>query len=310
MTTSTTIHIPGTRIGEPTRAGGVSVFPIFGPPSGGTAVGLADDRLEVSELASATVPALEVYNPSDVDMLIPAGRILEGGRQTRVVNVTIVVPKGARLPIPVSCIEQGRWHGHRRFHDRKRVVSRRMRAIKQMAVRESIEHGAGRADHLASKMADQGLIWDVVRRELDSRGIDNATSRYTEADDFVQHDPRSREVLDRLAATGPQVGQTGIAVAVGAHVIGMEIFPSDVTLREAWDGLVRQAVLELPADRVEAEADVADVERFLARVANAPATEAPGVGVGRELHASTEEFTAHALEVDGALIYANAFVSA
>jgi hypothetical protein len=304
------ITIAPTSIGEPVVADGVGVYPLIGGTIVGEGVILADGRLQVSEQPTATVPVLEVYNPTDTPMIIPAGRVLEGGRQTRVVNVTIVVPKRTRMPIPVSCVEQGRWHGGKDFRDRRRYAGRRVRVAKQAAVVNAVRATRGKADRLIAKQADQGAVWFMVDDELQSRGIHNSTDLYMDVDDFVDRDTRSAAVLRQLMAKGPQAGQTGIAVTVGGRVAGVEVFPSEVALREAWEGLIRQAVLELPTVPSRAEAGVADIERFLARVAAAETSAAPGVGLGRELHASTDEFVAHAVELDGVLVYANAFAKA
>lgn len=291
MKTTPLINFEGIRLGTAIVTSGIGLYPILRDAEVGQGIDLADDLLEVSELAEASVPTLEVYNPKDRPVLIPAGKILSGGRQTRTVNVTIVVGPRTRMPIPVSCVEAGRWHGGTRFSDSKRTLSRRVRVAKQASVAYGLSSQRG------ARYSDQGAVWSAIDEELASRSISHDSSLYLEAD-------------EDLEARRPEAGQVGIAVAVGRRVTGVEIFPSEAALRESWQGLVRAAVIEAPSLAVEDVAGPDAVEDFLRRVAAAPATIADGVGLGREYHVSTPDFVAHALQLDGETLYANAFATA
>ncbi len=63
---------------------------------------------EVSE--SGNVNELLIINKGSAAVLLMDGEILEGAKQNRVVNSSILVPAGVQLKIPVSCVEAGRWH--------------------------------------------------------------------------------------------------------------------------------------------------------------------------------------------------------
>ena len=63
---------------------------------------------EVDE--SGTVPELVVENPLAERVLLYDGEELVGAKQNRILNVSVLVGAGAKLPIPVSCVEQGRWN--------------------------------------------------------------------------------------------------------------------------------------------------------------------------------------------------------
>ena len=139
MTTALLKDITALKPGAPVTRGGVTLIPIFAPAARASAIKIAGDELLVSELETPTVPQLQVHNPTAHDLLIPAGRILSGGRQTRVVNVSIVVPAGAKVVIHVSCVEAGRWSGRSGFENSGRNASRRMRVAKQRSVKANID---------------------------------------------------------------------------------------------------------------------------------------------------------------------------
>ncbi|MGH8749299.1 MAG: ARPP-1 family domain-containing protein, partial [Burkholderiales bacterium] len=60
---------------------------------------------EVSE--SGRVPELAFENASAEKILLVDGDELVGAKQNRVLNLSVLVAGGARVVIPVSCVEQG-----------------------------------------------------------------------------------------------------------------------------------------------------------------------------------------------------------
>ena len=66
--------------------------------------------LRIEETSDAgTVPELRVLNDGDVAVLLLDGEELVGAKQNRVLNLSILVPPGSSITIPVSCVEHGRW---------------------------------------------------------------------------------------------------------------------------------------------------------------------------------------------------------
>src|SRR5438270_8694152 len=64
---------------------------------------------EVSE--AVAVGTLRVVNRAAESVLLVESEVLLGMKQTRVLNLTILVPATAELEVPVSCVEAGRWRG-------------------------------------------------------------------------------------------------------------------------------------------------------------------------------------------------------
>lgn len=291
-----------TTVGTPTRRGGISLFPLFLDTQRDSRAVVADDSLEVSELATASVPQLQVTNKKDIPVIIPAGRVLEGGRQTRTVNVSILVPAGATMVIPVSCVEAGRWHGGSRFQDSKRIAGRSVRMAKERGVKRNI-------DEYGAKFSDQGAVWNSISAELSDRHIYNESSNYLAADSFVEDNQELHDALQELLKAGRVDGQTGIAVAYGNKIAGFELFTNPDDFAANWETLVRSAVLDSPLGTNEqVSIDIAEVAAFLADVAQQEATVAAGTGLGTEYHVASEKVVAHALADDeGNLMHAYAF---
>ena len=126
-------------------------FPLVQPNGHDPSYALIDELLEgghaeISELDEhGAVGTISVHNRAAIDALILDGTELRGAKQNRMVNVTVIVGKGTDTPIPVSCVEQGRWaYRSRHFSSAKRTVASRLRNLKAHMVSEHLAR-TGRA---------------------------------------------------------------------------------------------------------------------------------------------------------------------
>lgn len=293
-------------IGAPTTYGNKTLFPIYTTTEGIEDVVIADETLVVSELESASVPQLQVHNPGTKPMLIPAGTLLEGGRQTRTVNVSIVVPAGATLVIPVSCVESGRWSGGRRFSKSSYITNRKVRSATMRGVKENMDRGLGRS-------SDQGKVWDSISEELLSRGRFSNSSSYMAMQGSFEVDEKLEETTREILTKGTSERQTGIAVAQDGKVVGIEVFAREADLKASFEGIIRSIMLDGDFNP-EQDAVIPteeDVTKFLTHFADSQATTSQGVGVGTEYHISDESVVGHALvDEAGNVLHAVALASA
>ena len=293
-------------VGQPIHRNGISIFPLVYGGKRPNGAAIADESLQVSELATgASVPELQVHNPGLTDMLIPAGRVLEGGRQTRTVNVSILVPAGATIVIPVSCVEAGRWGGGSTFRDSKRMASRRMRMSKGRSVKSNIEN-------YGTKNSNQGEVWDAISEELTTRHLSSPSSLFLDASGSMENDQELSDLVKDFLGTGPAEGQTGIVVAYGDKIAGLELFTNPDDLHASWEALVNSIVFDSPSTESEKNSviDVAAIEAFLVDIAAQEGTIAKGTGLGSEFHVANERYVAHALVDDsGSLLHAYAFAA-
>ena len=294
------------KVGQPIHRNGISIFPLVYGGKRPNGAAIADESLQVSELdTGASVPELQVHNPGSTDLLIPAGRVLEGGRQTRTVNVSILVPAGATIIIPVSCVEAGRWSGGSTFRDSKRMASRSMRMSKGRSVKSNIEnHG--------TKNSNQGEVWNAISEELTTRHLTSDSSLFLDAAGSIENDQELSDLVSNLLGTGPAEGQTGVVVAYGDKIAGLELFTNPDDLRASWVALVNSFVFDSPVQESDESSviDVVAIEAFLADIANQEGTVAKGTGLGSEFHVANERYVAHALVDDsGSLLHAYAFAA-
>ena len=104
----------GYRLTGPYAHKNLALYLIHRADSGKNAVPLTLEEamkagaIEVVE--TGAVSRLIVRNPGDREIFIQAGDIVKGGKQDRVLAVSMVVsPKSGDIPIGAYCVEQGRW---------------------------------------------------------------------------------------------------------------------------------------------------------------------------------------------------------
>ena len=290
-------------IGRPITREGISLFPVYvhdAAPDrlvrgGGTAV-------TVEEQEDAEVPTLLATNDGDTPVLLVEGETVVGGQQDRTLNVSVLVPAGASVQIPVSCVQAGRWNGGRRFTKGKTYTSRRVRRVKQAGVGRNVRTSGRKASY-------QGAVWDSIGTELRRLDVSESTSAFVAADEVFDRDAALGRAVDEIVGLGPLPGQRGIVVAHGRRVVQADIFATADVLGEQWEALVRSYLLDAP-DRVEGSPSTDRVLRFLKRFGTAESVEAPGVGLGTEHHVETGRLVGQALVWDDVLVHASAFALA
>src|SRR5262249_33573510 len=115
MSPSLTNLLRALDVALPRAVHGMQVFGLRSPDGDGLDYTTLDDALaagtlEVTEVSEGgSVPTLRVSNRAERMVFLMAGEHLIGSKQNRVLNASIMVAAQSELPIPVSCVEAGRW---------------------------------------------------------------------------------------------------------------------------------------------------------------------------------------------------------
>ena len=235
------------QLGEPVEHRGIVVAPLFPRRDPVAEYVTLDEALprgfRVDEASDAgTVPELVVHNPTDARVLLYDGEELVGAKQDRILNVTVLVEAGAKLPIPVSCVEQGRWRRtSSAFGSGDHISHSHLRRMKAQAQA---------AQPLARGVA-QGEVWDEVRAKQSRMGVRSATA--ANRDTFVAHGERLRELE---AAFLLQPGQCGAVLGLGD-----DLCLDAVSRPDAFAAALAEAPRRLPARRARAARQAGDLGR-------------------------------------------------
>jgi hypothetical protein len=289
-------------VGRPITRGGVSLFPIYIHGGGGIDIGARPADVQITEQGSAEVPTITVTNSGQRPALLVEGETVTGGQQNRVLNVSVLVPGGATINVPVSCVEAGRWNGRSAFERGRTFAPRRVRRVKNMTVSDSVRRGG-------TKSSDQGAVWNSIDYELDRLKVDSSTRAMQASELLFEADNSLANAAQELIGVGPLPGQCGIVLGHGRRIVAAEIFATPELLAANWEALVRAALLDAP-EFVEGQPSISRALRFVTRLGTARGTSSPGVGLGEELHMETTKMVGQALTLDGVIVHASAFALA
>jgi ARG/rhodanese/phosphatase superfamily protein len=262
--------LPDVHIDAPDVSGPFAVFPLVAAEAPLEYVSFAEAAtrgVKITELPGrASVNDLLVVNPLDVAVLLYEGEELLGAQQNRTVDAAVLVPAGATMEVPVSCVERNRWDGSRH---REPLAPSPQTAFPALRAQKSTRMRAAMAAGAIAR-ADQGEVWDAVGPEAMEK-------------EFRDRGPG----LDELAAAvRRRPGQTGALVAVnGRFTVADHVSRADV-----WAALcgplVRGYALEaLRAGDAGARAPSAqDARAWLRDALGTAVRRAPAVGLGERVH--------------------------
>lgn len=265
-----------------------------------------DRRLaRVTELSEGgSVPELRFVNESAEKILLVDGEELVGAKQNRVLNVSILVGGRQTVTIPVSCVEQGRWHyASAEFASAGRAHFARGRAARTTQVSASLRA-------CGTRRSDQSQVWEAVGDMAALFGAASPTGAMG-----AIFEKRGDDLRDYERGLPPQQGQAGAVFAVGREILGLDLFDAPATLAKLWAKLLGsyalEALQETPETPQDGEAAAeclrGDVAAFLPRVGTARAARFPGVGLGGDVRLEGPGLCGGALEEGGRVVHLSAF---
>lgn len=288
--------LPEVRVGDPIQHESLSVFPLFANAPGSVDYLLSDEAIQAGSITveevseSGSVPNLLVSNQGDSRVLFLEGEELRGAKQNRVLNTSVLIPAHSKTPIPVSCVEQGRWqYRTKQFISSGSHSSPKLRRILKKSSSDAVREGRGYT-------SDQMGVWKEVGRQMSSLGAASDTGAM--ADTYEAYRKRLDEFRNRIRYVE---GATGLAVAVGKKVVALDLFDKPSTCAKVWDRLLSGVVLDaLEKREADQAAEPGDVAALLERLRASAWQPAPAVGEGTEFRTDADADT-HG----SALVFAN-----
>ena len=290
------------RLGEAGVYGGLAVVPLFAALKGPAYVtldeALAAGTLVVGELGEGAVPALVAENRGDTAVLVLDGEELVGAKQNRIANTAVLIAAGARIILPVSCVESGRWHDVAP----EMMVSRDMAAHSVRSVaRESVDMALRSG---GSYRSDQGAVWEAVADLHDRAHVDSETDAMHAAFDTYE------EELAEYREHFPLVeGQNGVLVLYRGRVAGMEVVSRTEVYAHLHRKLIDSYSMEAVVDGADGAFEPAVLAAFTEKLQSLSGEEFPTPGMGRAMRYSCDGLLGSALVVRGTPVHVAFFVS-
>lgn len=295
------------KIGTPATFQNLTLFPLT------NGKGIAADYLTLDEALAkksahvtevsegGSVPELKVVNEAGQPVFLLDGEELVGAKQNRVLNLSILVPAGKTLIIPVSCVERGRWHHRsREFSSAARAHYAEGRARKMSQVSFSMR---SRGEH----HSDQGAVWKDIDEKFNRFAASSPTSAMS--DIYEQH---TAKLEDYVRSFAPAEGQVGVMFAIDGRIVGFDLFDCAQTLRKLFPKLIRSYALDaldasLAKKREEKAPSAEDAAEFLNVVTRARQETFPAIGEGEDLRLSAGDLTGAALAKKERVVHLSAF---
>lgn len=291
------------QVGAGIEVSNLTVFPLLAPDESPAGYATLDEALaaglvSVTEVSEAGhVPELTIVNHGASPVLVLDGEELVGAKQNRIVNLTILVPARTKLPLPVSCVEAGRWaHRSRTFAAAGRAHYASGRAMKVRQV-SYFMHTTG------ARHADQGAIWS----DIDAKAERMAACSPTHAA-AAMYDQARNELEGFQSRLDAAPGQVGAVFAINGRIVGLEAFDSAATWRKSMRKIVESYGLDA-LDRCDGPRSRGrrDPARFLASVASGEIERFKAVGLGDDLRLHGPGVTGAALAVDDEIVHVLAY---
>jgi hypothetical protein len=261
---------------------------------------MEEGLVEVTEVNdTGEVPELWLVNRGKRKVLLVEGEELVGAKQNRIVNASFLVPAGAEVPLPVSCVERGRWrYNSARFGSQKRVMNASLRHMSQDAVKSSLRRSR-------EYRSDQGRIWAGISEKASRLGVASETSAM--ADIFESFEDRLSDYMKAFTLVDCQVGAV---VAIDGQVVGLEAFGSAETFERFFERLIRSYALDSVDGKANADAKPvapAEAKRLVESAATSGGSVHPGLGVGETVAFESKTVSGAALVEGGRLLHLSAF---
>ena len=243
------------------------------------------------------VPELRAVSQADLPILFLDGEELIGAKQNRILNTDVLMKPRSKKTIPVSCVEQGRWHRARPDFAPGSHAPPPIRASKSSSVTGSL---------LASDTAtsDQGEVWDEVESLLCCMDACSATSSMADAFDQREDD------LDALAADLPcPEDSIGVIAVTNGRFAALDLFDRPSTLRRVWSRLVAGYAADAvgrpkPLDSSQPTVDAMDLLDGLRGIECAACS---GVDLGEDWRFDSAVAVGSALVAEGTPVHLSAF---
>jgi hypothetical protein len=262
------------QLGDPVKHRGLVITPLF-PLNNPSAEYLTLEEalplgFSITEVdAAGSVPELLAFNPLDTPVLLYDGEELLGAKQNRILNVTVLAAARSETRIPVSCVEQGRWHARS-----ARFVAAPHAAYPELRRRKAEQLSA---QPLARGVA-QSVVWDEISAKAGRHRVDSPTG--AAADIYNDRD----QALSRLRKAFPLIsGQSGALFALGDEQLCLDYVSRPAAFAHVYPKLLEGYLLDGLEHLDRKPASNGRSAAFLATAAAAPTRRSASSGLGEDV---------------------------
>jgi hypothetical protein len=333
---------PAPRISEPKVHENLAVYFVHGPSAPGPVPltlqeAIAANKVVVNE--TGQVNELTIENSGASEVFIQAGDIVKGGKQDRVLTVSMVLqPNSGKVPIASFCVEQGRWTGRgkediSRFNSANEAMPSRSALLAMVAPpAKPADIAAPTAGTAARRVlapetgaldtpTRQSKVWSEVARTQDKlrsglggepvTAAQSATSLQLSLENEKLKGAREGYIKALQAAGETAEDIVGYVVAINGEITTANVYPSNGLFRKMWAKQLAASVTEAIGERdKQPEAKPAPeakaAEEFLSAAEKGkPEERATVAGMRQETRDAAKALYNETKRADGKWVYRN-----
>ena len=253
------------RVTGPYRHDNLSIYFLHGPSQKGPVPLTLEEAMRQGAVRlheTGSVSRLAIENTSDQEVFIQSGDIVKGGKQDRVLTISLILPpKSGRVPIAAFCVERGRWAARGKENLKRFATSSRAAPSRdlKLALRapDSVYQGTARIQGVSPRSrapaSRQQRVWDSVKRTQDtlSRNVGEQIAAFSSPSSLQL--ALENKHLQKLEAGYMKILQSagakeadiiGFVFAINGKLNSAGLYSSNGLFRKMWPKLLRASVTE------------------------------------------------------------------
>ena len=250
LSNAATAQTTNYRISEPVSYKNLSIFLIHGKDenSKGNIITLQEalERKLFVVYETSDVNELEVENLSkELDVFIQSGDIVKGGKQDRVLAVSIIIPaRSGRVSIQAFCVESGRWtkrgseDAAKFTSSNERIVTKELKlaansARSQQEVWDKVSEAQTRLSNTVGEKVNAPQSNSSLQLSLENRQVTASVDEY---------------VRQLAGIANGKADVIGYAFAVNGKLNSADIYVSNALFKKVWMKMLKAAATEAVAE--------------------------------------------------------------
>ncbi len=246
--------------------------------------------------SSGSVNDLMIENKSDNFVFFSDGDLLQGAKQNRVLNTSVLVMPHTKIIVPVSCVEAGRWrYTSKDFQDSGYSAPHTLR----QAIHEDVISNLRLSKQHRS---DQSRVWNQVSI------MERFHNESSPSSDMLNTYEKKRYVFDKnLNDVFPEAGMNSVAIFKGGKLASVESFNSSEIYAEYFPKLIRAAMMDIDyvddEQGIDEQGAISELEYFAESVKDLSFEKHKAVAAGDEKRFRNEKLSCFELNYEGNQIH-------
>ena len=304
------------RVSGPVVHENLAIYLVHGKSAAGAVPLTLDEALRkgaVKVHETGNVSELQIENLGTDEVFIQAGDIVKGGKQDRVLSVSLMLPpKSGQLPIASFCVEQGRWSA--RGKEDVKTFATAAASVPSREAKLAIRAPAAAG---AVPASPQQQVWARVRKMQDGLSSNlGAPVKAAASQSSLQlslENEKLKDAQDAYLKVLLQEGEkaddvVGYVFAIDGKLNSAEVYPSNGLFRKMWPKLLKASVTEAIGQKNSAAADPVPTSAaalaFLDQAAKGASSETPlPASVRLETRQAENAFYFETRRADGAVVH-------